>query len=109
MRPTVTQKKNKTARDLGSDKFYTKQDFLAEIFSFPTLLLTFYIGFDDFVSELINKRTSTKRDFSIIAESKPYAHHRTHLHAMIVYNTRPVSLTIEVLFIKIVFFFQPLK
>ena len=72
----------------------------------PTFLLTFYIVFDDFVSELVNKRTSTKRDFSIIAESKPYAHHRTYLHAMKVYNTRPVSFTIEVLFIKIVFFFN---
>ena len=39
-RYTVTQKKNKTARGLGSiggSQFYTKQDFLAERFSIPTL------------------------------------------------------------------------
>ena len=50
-----------------------------------------------FASELINKRKSRKRDISIIAENKPYAHHKTHLHIMKVYNTRPVSLTIKVL------------
>ena len=32
--PTVTQEKNKTARDLRSDYFYTKQDFLAKFFQF---------------------------------------------------------------------------
>ena len=70
-------------------------------------VFTFYTVFDDFVCELINIRTSRKRDFSFIAESKPHAHHRTHLHTMKVYNTRPVSLTIEVLFIfKILLFFN---
>ena len=59
-------------------------------------VFTIYIVFDDFVSELINKRTSRKHDFSIIAESKPFADQRTHLHAMKGYNTRQVSLTIEV-------------
>ena len=29
---------------------------------------------------------------SIIGENKPHAHHKTHLHTMKVYNTRPVSL-----------------
>ena len=29
---------------------------------------------------------------SIIAENKPYAHHKTHLHTIKVYNTRPVSI-----------------
>ena len=29
---------------------------------------------------------------SIIAENKPHPHHKTHLHTMKVYNTRPVSL-----------------
>ena len=95
----MTQKKNKTARDLGSD-------FLAKIFSFPTLLLTFYIVFDDFVSELVNKRTSTKLDFSMIAESKPYAHHRTHLHAMKVYNTRPVASLSKFCSLRLFFFFN---
>ena len=32
------------------------------------------------------------RVISIIAENKPHAHHKTHLHTMKVYNTRPVSL-----------------
>ena len=43
------------------------------------------------------KTWRTWRVFSITAENKPHAHHKTHLHAMHVYNTRPFySLTIEV-------------
>ena len=37
----------------------------------------------------------TWRVISVIAENKPHAHHKTHLHGMKVYNTRAVSLTIE--------------
>ena len=44
------------------------------------------------------------RDISIIAKNKPYAHHKTHLHTVKVYNTRPVNFTIEVVLIKIFFF-----
>ena len=43
------------------------------------------------------------RDISIIAKNKPYAHHKTHLHTVNVYNTRPVNFTIEVVLIKIFF------
>ena len=38
---------------------------------------------------------------SIITKNKPHAHHKTHLHTIEVDNTRPVSLAIEDLFIKI--------
>ena len=58
-----------------------------------------------FLTELINKRKSRKRDISIIAKDKPYVHHKTHLRTMKVYNTRPVILTIEVVLIKIAVFF----
>ena len=34
----------------------------------------------------------TWRVISIIAENKPHAHHKTHLHTVKVYNTRQVSL-----------------
>ena len=37
---------------------------------------------------------------------KPYAHHKSHLHTMKVYSTRPVSLTIKVFLIKILLFFD---
>ena len=43
-RPTVTQKKNKAARDLGGDSFYTKQDFLAKSVSVPTLSTVEYFS-----------------------------------------------------------------
>ena len=46
---------------------------------------------------------------ALVPENKPYAHHKSHLHTMKVYKTRPVSLAIEVFPIKIVFFFRPLK
>ena len=46
----------------------------------------------------------TWRFISIIAENRQHAHHKTHLDTMKVYNTRPVSLTIEVMLIKIYFF-----
>jgi len=39
---------------------------------------------------------------SIIAENKPHVHHKTHLHTIKVYNTRPVISLI----IKILFFFD---
>ena len=60
------------------------------------------------VSELINERKSRKREISILAENKPYAHHKTHLHTMKVYNIRLISLTMEVLLNKAVLFFRPL-
>ena len=41
-----------------------------------------------------------------IAENKPHAHHKTHLHTIKVYNTRPVCLTMEVLLFKILLFFD---
>ena len=41
-----------------------------------------------------------------MAKDKPYAYNKTHLYTMKVYNTRPVSLTIKVLLIKIVLFFD---
>ena len=37
-------------------------------------------------------------------KKKRPAHHKTHLHTMKVYNSRPVSLNIEVLLIKIPLF-----
>ena len=43
---------------------------------------------------------------SDIAENKPHAHHKTNLQTMKVSNTRPVGLTIKVLHIKIVLFFN---
>ena len=51
----------------------------------------------------------TWRVISVIAENKPLAHHKTHLHTMKVYNTQPVSLTIEVLLITIFLCFQHLS
>ena len=36
-----------------------------------------------------NKKWFTWHVISIIAENKPHAHHKTHLHTMKVYNTRP--------------------
>ena len=106
-------KKNKNVCDLGGDEFYTKQDFLSKSFSIPTLLSSFLQGIYfsyricQFVSELINKQKSRKSGISTIAENKLYAaHHKTQLHTMKVYNTRPVSLTIKVLLIKTVLFFN---
>ena len=43
---------------------------------------------------------------ALVPENKPYAHLKTHLNAMKVYYTLPVSLTIDVLLIKIVLFFD---
>ena len=43
---------------------------------------------------------------SIIAENKPHAHHKTHLHTRKVSNTRPVCLPIEVLLIEILLYFD---
>ena len=43
---------------------------------------------------------------SIMAKNKPHAHHKTPWRTMKVYNTRPVSLTIEVLLIWRLFFFS---
>ena len=43
---------------------------------------------------------------TLVPENKPYTHLKTHLHAMKVYYTLPVSLTIDVLLIKIVLFFE---
>ena len=40
----------------------------------------------------IKKRDENMGIISIIAENKPYAHHKTHLHTIKVYNTRPVSI-----------------
>ena len=47
-----------------------------------------------------------KKIMALGPENKPYAHLKTHLHAMKVYYTLPVSLTIDVLLIKIVLFFE---
>ena len=46
------------------------------------------------------------RVISVNAENKPHAHHKTHLHTMKVYNTRPAGLTIKVLLMKILLFFD---
>ena len=46
----------------------------------------------------------TWRVISFIAVKKRPAHHKTHLQKMKVYNSRPVSLSIEVLLIKIPLF-----
>ena len=46
----------------------------------------------------------TWRVNSIIAENKPHAHHKTHLHTTKVSNTRPVCLPIEVLLIEILLY-----
>ena len=106
-------KKNKSVCDLRGDEFYTKQDFLSKSFSIPPLLSSYLQGIYflyhiyQFVSELINKQKSRKSGISTIAENKLYAaHHKTQLHTMKVYNTRPVSLTIKVLLIKTVLFFN---
>ena len=45
---------------------------------------------------------------SIITKNKPHAHHKIYLNTMKIYNTWPVSLTIEVLH-KDSSFFRPLK
>ena len=99
--------------DLGGDEFYTKQDFLSKSSSIPPLLSSYLQGIYflchicQFVSELINKQKSRKSGISTIAENKLYAaHHKTQLQTMKVYNTRPVSLTIKVLLIKTVLFFN---
>ena len=41
-----------------------------------------------------------------IAENTLHAHHKARLHKMKVYNTPPVSLTVEVLLIQIVLYFD---
>ena len=41
-----------------------------------------------------------------IAENIAHAHHKTRLHKKKVYNTPPVSLTFEVLLIKILLYFD---
>ena len=105
-----------------------KQDFLAKRFSPPPLLtIEYYSGYLLFISysticeyacvntrkkgrfylrEITSKTWWTWSVFSIIAENIPHAHHKAHLHTMKVYNTRPVGLTIEVLLIKILLFFD---
>ena len=42
------------------------------------------------------KRDEHGASFQSSPKKKPYAHHKTHLHTMKVYNTRPFSLIIEV-------------
>ena len=32
------------------------------------------------------------RVISFVAKNRPHAHHKTHLHTMKIYNTRPVNL-----------------
>ena len=46
----------------------------------------------------------TWRVISIIAEKKPHAHHKTHLHIMTVYDTRPVGPIVEVCSSRLFFF-----
>ena len=41
-----------------------------------------------------------------IVENITHAHHKARLHKMKVCNTRPVSLTVEVLLIKILIYFD---
>ena len=53
------------------------------------------------------KREKTWRVISFITENKPHSHHKTYKknkHTMKVFNTRSVSITIEVLLTKILFF-----
>ena len=50
------------------------------------------------------KREKGRRVISIITENKPHAHHKTYQQTMKVFNTRSVSITIEVLLTKILFF-----
>ena len=50
-----------------------------------------------------------RRVISVIAEKKPHAHYKTNLYSMKDYNTRPVSLTIKVLLINIILFFDQLS
>ena len=47
-----------------------------------------------------SKKGFTWHVISIIAKNRPHAHHKTYLHTMKVYNTKPVSL----LLIKFSFF-----
>ena len=52
------------------------------------------------------KKWWTWRVISIIAENKPHAHYETYFHLIKINNSWPVSLTIEVLLIKIFRFFD---
>ena len=57
-----------------------------------------------YTSLLKSKNVMNMARYSFIAEKKRPADHKTPLHTMNVYNSRPVSLTIEVLLIKIPLF-----
>ena len=52
------------------------------------------------------KKWWTGRVISIIAENKPHAHYETYFHLIKIYNSWLVSLTIEVLLIRIFRFFD---
>ena len=52
------------------------------------------------------KKWWTWRVISITAENKPHAHYETYFHLIKINNSWPVSLTIEVLLIKIFRFFD---
>ena len=47
--------------------------------------------------------------FQSSPKKNPYDHHTIHLHTMKVYKIRPFGLTIEVLLIRLVLFFQSLN
>ena len=57
-----------------------------------------------FTSLLKSKNVMNMARYFVHRRKKRPAHHKTHLHTMKVYNSRPVSLTIEVLLIKIPLF-----
>jgi len=52
------------------------------------------------------KRDEDGAAFQSSPKKKPHAHHKTHLRTMKVYSTRPVSLTVEVLLMKTLLFFD---
>ena len=57
-----------------------------------------------FTSLLKSKNVMNMARYFVHRRKKRPPHHKTHLHTMKVYNSRPVSLTIEVLLIKIPLF-----
>ena len=52
------------------------------------------------------KRDERRASFQSSPKTKPHVHHKTHCHTLEVYYTRSASLTIKVLLIKILVFFD---
>ena len=52
------------------------------------------------------KRDERRASFQSSPKNKPHVHHKTHFHTLEVYYTLSASLTIKVLLIKILVFFD---